>query len=70
MAFFINENIHHEISRVLKNTSTASSFQLKIGEIFSPFLLMKWLHYARFHVFPDMDLDEAEELMLNYKSTV
>ena len=56
LRFLIDSGLETEITRCLRNTSNQDNFRKQVLRFFSPFILMKWLHFARENGYPDDEI--------------
>ena len=47
------------------HTSNKLNFEKRLSRWFDAFLLMKYMHFARNHYYPDVDVKEAANWLLN-----
>ncbi len=60
-SFLIGNGFEEKTKEAKLHTSSQASFEKRLGRWFDAFLLMKFVHYARDHFHPDVDIKEAAE---------
>lgn len=56
-----------EVIRVQKNTSSENAFRKRFFRWFNAFLLMKYLHFARDHFYPNQPVQEMVSMLRKWK---
>jgi len=57
--FLVENDFEEKVKEAKAHTANRESFEKRIGRWFDAFLLMKFVHFARDHYYPDVDVSEA-----------
>jgi hypothetical protein len=65
--FLQTVDFHDEVSRVQKNTSSENAFRKRFFRWFNAFMLMKYLHFARDHFYPNQSVQDMVSMLRKWK---
>ncbi len=57
--FLVENGFEEKVKEARSHTSGKASFEKRLGRWFDAFLLMKYVHFARDHFYPDVEIAEA-----------
>jgi hypothetical protein len=66
-AFLLQENFEGKLERIQKNTSSLLTFQKRFYVWFDGFKVLKFVHFARDHFYPNVLIEEASQQLLKWQ---
>jgi hypothetical protein len=62
--FLREQNFHEKIAEIQAHTSSPASFEKRFWAWFDAFMMMKYVHFAREHYYPDVEVTVAAKWLL------
>ncbi len=62
--FLSKHNFERKLAEIKQHSSTKASFAKRLNRWFDAFLLMKYVHFARDHFYPDVEVSDAAKWLL------
>jgi hypothetical protein len=66
-AFLLQENFEEKLVEIQKNTSSLWAFQKRFYAWFDGFKVLKFVHFARDHFYPNIRIEEASQKLLQWQ---
>ena len=62
--FLLENNFTEKLEEIKKHTANKASFEKRLSRWFDAFMLMKYVHFARDHFYPNIEVEDAAKWLL------